>query len=1189
MLCASCGTESPEAAKFCGGCGAALPAACARCGHLNPRTNRFCAECGGPLTAPVPEPHFASPQEYTPRPLAEKILSSRAAMEGERKQVTVLCADVAGFTALAESLDPEDCHSIMRRCFDLMLQEVHLYEGTVCQFTGDGILALFGAPIAHEDHAQCAVRAALGIQRALQAYQQDLQESQGIHVRMRVGLNSGPVVVGAIGTDLSMTYTALGDTVNLADRVQGLAEPGTVAISQNTQRLVSGYLVTRDLGEHQVKGKEAPVRIYEALRPSRSRSRVDVSAERGLGPFVGRESDLGLLLERCGAVRTGSGQVVFIRGEAGMGKSRLLYECKRRALGGQPSAIGNDGPVLTDSRQQAAGNPLWLEGRCISYGRDISYFPIIDLLKNRFEIEEMDAEAEIARKVEAGVQALGTDLADSEPFLKYLLAVDPGDASVPAMDPQMRKARIFESLRALLIATAVLRPLVIAIEDLHWIDPLSEEFLSSLVEQVSRHPILLVLTYRGEYDPHFGSQPFFLYLDLQSLSERESAAVAEGLLDAGAMQRELQALIHRKAEGNPFFIEEVSRSLLEVGALRRSGDAYVLTRPIGEIYVPDTVQDVIMARLDRLPEEPKRALQTASVIGREFTARLLGRTAETRGGIEEPLGELQAVELICERALYPELAYIFKHALTRGVAYNSLLLARRKVLHRLVGTAIEELFRDRLEEQYETLAYHYEQGEAWEKAREYLQKSGDKAMAAFAPPQAAAYYDRALAALEKSGQAAASERSMALHYGRGQALFLTSDWDGSAASFHAMLAAARAIGDRTQEGVALWRIAYVGFWAHRFEDALDYAERAHQLALNTHDQAVLAGGLLITAFVRIATGDLLKTRVALQDALTAARQTGSPLLQGFALTLFSALHHLQGEPGVALGYDDQALDLAREHQVPLILLWVLWHGGLVRCGGGAYEGALQYLQEALDLSSRLGDKIWRCRCLNTMGWAYMDLCHWELAIQYNARGASEAHALGDPEIIRNAELNLGDCCLAVGQLAEAQRYLETVERESPRPGAPGEAMMKWRYSQHMNASLGDLWLARGDPEKALAFANACLITAEGTNSRRNIVKGRRLKGEAFLTQDKLAEADTELAEALHVAREVGNPAQLWKTLAALARLRQAQSRPEDAAHARQEAIAILEAMAAGLSDANLRATLLASPQLAALREQERER
>jgi class 3 adenylate cyclase len=1109
------------------------------------------------------EARFASPQQYTPRPLAEKILSDRSTLEGERKQVTVLFADVAGFTAMVERLDPEECYTLMQRCFDLMLEEVHRYEGTVTQFLGDGILGLFGAPIAHEDHAQRAVHAALGIQHALSAYQQELREQRGIHFQMRIGLNSGPVVVATIGTDLHMTYTAVGDTVNLGSRMEGLAEPGTVLVSENTHRLVSGYFDTRELGQHQVQGKEQAVGAYEVLRPRRWRSRVELSAERGLTPLVGRQLELRMLRDRAAAARSGNGQIVFMSGEAGIGKSRLLHEL-RRSL---------DGEELR-----------WLEGRCVSFGRDIAYYPVIDLLKHQFEIQELDTEAEIIRKVESGVSARETELAPHQPYLKYLLTVNPGDPRVATMDPQMRKAYLFDALRALLNATSDLQPLVVSVEDLHWIDSLSEQFLVSFADTVSHHPILLILTARRGYEYPADSHAAFNRLDLQSLSEAETAAVARGLLGAAGLPAELQELIYRKAEGNPFFVEEVAKSLLEVGAIRRSGSSFVLARRLQEIVIPDTVQDVIMARLDRLPEEPKRTLQTASVIGREFAVRLLERTVELQGRLEEYLQELQSLELIYERSLYPELAFMFKHALTHDVAYHSLLLSRRKLLHRLVGAVVEELYRDHLGEQYEVLAYHFEHGEAWDKALEYLQKSGDKALAAFASPQALAFYDRARAAVERSGQTLSPERAIALCYGSGRALALTNQWDQSADSFRAMLRAAEEAGDRVQEGLALIQLAHTSVWGHRFDAALEYAGRARQVAQESQNPAALEGALSMSALVHVVTGNLRQAHAEAESGLQTAREAAHPVAQGWLILTLGALQHFEGSEAAALALVDEAVQIGRQQQEGMLLNHALASKGLLLCACGEYDQAIELLTELLDFATRIGDLVHRVRALNLLGTVYLDLCHWELALQYNSQGATEARDLDHPEALHNPELNLGNCYMALGQLDEAQRMLESVQAATQRSDVRGKEALEWRYTQYLHSSLGELWLVRGDVMKVLEFADLCLTAAQATRSRRNIAKGRRLRGEAFLAQGRLEEAEAELEEALQITREVGNPPQIWKTLAVLARLRQAQSRPQDAVAAYREALAVVEGVATGLADPRLRETFLTSREVSALRE-----
>jgi class 3 adenylate cyclase len=505
-----------------------------------------------------------SPQSYTPPHLAEKILTSRTALQGERKQVTVLFADVSGFTSISEQLDPEEVHHLMNQAFELMLGEVHRYEGTINQFLGDGIMALFGAPIAHEDHAQRAVHAALGMQRVLQGYGTGLQRTQGIMFRVRLGLNTRLVVVASIGDNLRMDYTAVGDTTNLAARMLHLAEPGQVVIAEDTHRVVSGYFVTRPLGARAIKGKAEPINAYEVVSARGLRTRLEVGAERGLTPFVGREPELTLLQERWADTRAGRGRLVCLMGEAGIGKSRLLLEFQRCLA---------DEPVT------------WLTGRCISYGQEMAYLPIIDLLKHNFQVEEGD-DATISAKIEQGMEALGAELQPAIPHVKCLLSVPPGDDAVLRLDAQQRRLKLFEALRAMMLHGGQHQPLVLVVEDLHWIDKTSEEVLLYLADSLPAARVLLLVTYRPGYQNPFGERTYTTRIGLRTLSDHDSLRLAAGMLAMAECPPELCDLIVRKAEGNPFFLEEVLKSLLEVGALRQRDGRYVLTKHVSEIYVP---------------------------------------------------------------------------------------------------------------------------------------------------------------------------------------------------------------------------------------------------------------------------------------------------------------------------------------------------------------------------------------------------------------------------------------------------------------------------------------------------------------------------------------------------------------------------------------------------------------------------
>ncbi|OGG43891.1 MAG: hypothetical protein A3F84_04610 [Candidatus Handelsmanbacteria bacterium RIFCSPLOWO2_12_FULL_64_10] len=805
MQCPKCQHENSETAKFCQECGQRLSVRCPSCGFEAGMSAKFCPECGqrlgdSGLSSEVGD-RFVSPQSYTPKHLTEKILTSRSALEGERKQVTVLFVDVSGFTSLSERLDPEEVHGIMTKAFELMLAEVHRYEGTVNQFLGDGIMALFGAPIAHEDHARRGALAALGIQKSLEGYREELERRRGIRFQVRQGLNTGLVVVGSIGSDLRMDYTAVGDTTIVASRLLGIAEPGRVLISEATHRLVEGYFHVRGLGEVLLKGKAEPVGVWEVLSAREARTRLEVELERGLTPYVGRARELGVLEACFERVKAGQVQVAFVFGEPGIGKSRLLLEFRRR--------VG----------EEAA----WLEGHCMSFGQSIAFHPLIDLIRRRFRVEEGDTEGTIVRKIEDEVLPLGEDLRPALPYMRYLLSVDPGDASVAGMDPQQRRGEIFDALRRFILRAAQAQPQVLVFEDLHWMDRATEEFLAFLVDSLPANRVLLVVTYRTGYAHPFEERTYHTRLALTALSAEESAQMAQAMLAAEGLPEDLKALIVRKAEGNPFFVEEVVKSLQEVGAIQRAGDRYELVRRLDEIFVPDTIQGVIMARIDRLEEAPKKTLQLASVIGREFTRRLLDRIADTQGPTEDLLRELKAIELIYEKDLFPELAYMFKHALTHDVAYNSLLVQRRKELHHVIGRAIEELYADRLAEQYEMLAYHFSKAEAWDKALDYLLKGAEKAARSFANREAVSLYDQALEVAGHLGDAIHVQTLMAIHRAKADLYLVLSDFERARAEGERFLMLARQAEDRVSEGAALAGMGMASFWAHNFDRALTYA------------------------------------------------------------------------------------------------------------------------------------------------------------------------------------------------------------------------------------------------------------------------------------------------------------------------------------------------------------------------------
>jgi class 3 adenylate cyclase/tetratricopeptide (TPR) repeat protein len=1153
MQCRQCQQANPPQAKFCLECGTRLALMCAQCGTELPASAKFCLECGHPVSGQsAGQSRFTPPAAYTPKHLADKILTSRTALEGERKQVTVLFVDVSGFTSLSERLDPEEVHGLMTRAFELMLTEVHRYEGTVNQFLGDGIMALFGAPIAHEDHAQRAVHTALGIRRTLEGYQEELRRGRGISFQVRQGLNTGLVVVGSIGNDLRMDYTAVGDTTNVAARLQAAADPGRIVISEATHRLMGGYFYTRSLGEFPLKGKAEPVGAWEVISAQIARTRLDIEAERGLTPFIGRDRELQLLLECFEKAKAGHGQVVFVVGEPGIGKSRLLLEFRRR--------LGDEA--------------TWLEGRSMSFGRSMAFHPLIDMLRRNFRIEEGDSEGAIVTKIERGVLRLGEDLRPTLPYLRYLLSVDPDDPVVLSMDPQQRRGEIFDALRRLTVRAAEVRPQIAVYEDGHWMDQATEEYLLFTADSIPTSRVLRILTYRTGYSQPFGERTYHTRIALNTLSTEHSVEIAQALLATESLPEELQALIVRKAEGNPFFVEEVVKSLLEVGALRRAGEGYVLAKRLDEIFVPDIIQDVIMARIDRLEEAPKRTLQLASVIGREFTRRLLDRIADIRARTEEFLRELKAIELIYEKSVFPELVYMFKHALTHEGAYNSLLVQRRRELHRLIALAIAELYTDRPAEQYEVLAYHFSKGEEWAKALEYLLKAAEKAAQTFATREAVVLYDQALEAAGQLGAAVDARTLMAIHQAKSHLYFLLSDFERSRTEGERFLTLARQSQDRVSEGAALVAMAHASRWAHDFDRALAYARQAIAVGEEADAKSALAGGLFITGMIHSSTDRLDQAKDEVNQALTVSRSGGDVFHQSLSLNRAGQLKNWEGEYVEASRLYSEALEIARKHNLLVPLLWGLFNG-VTLIGKGDYDAALATLEEGLALSEKVGDEVWHHRFLNSLGWLYLELGDLDRALDLNRQSAEGARKRGDHEVIANAELNLGDIFVLKGDHALAQQYLDGVHRLVKDPAT--SEWNRWRYSIHLFASLGELWLAKGDPAKAREFADQCLEIATRTNSRKYLVRGWRLRGETALACGQWDEAEEALRQALAIAQGIGNPTQLWKTHLALGQLQAEANRREQAEQSFQAACAVIDQIKANLQDPGLRTSLEQSP------------
>ncbi|HKZ05118.1 MAG TPA: adenylate/guanylate cyclase domain-containing protein [Methylomirabilota bacterium] len=722
MQCPRCQHENPREARFCEECATPLAPICANCRTALSATAKFCHACAHPVASVGGTPSRA-PDSYTPRSLAEKILTSKAALEGERKQVTVLFADLKGSMELLADRDPEEARKILDPVLEQMMEAVHRYEGTVNQVMGDGIMALFGAPIAHEDHAVRACYAALRMQEVVHRYSGDLRRAQGVEVQIRIGLNSGEVVVRSIGSDLRMDYTAVGQTTHLAARMEQLATPGTVRLTGETMRLVEGYVEVRSLGPIPVKGLSDLIEIFELTGAGQARTRLQAAALRGLTRFVGRDAEVEHLRRVLGQADAGHGQVAAIVGEAGVGKSRLTYE-------------------FTHSHR--VRDWLILEASSVSYGKATSYLPVIGLLKGYFKIGDRDDLREIREKVTGKLLTLDRGLEPALTTLLALLDVPIDDRAWQTLDPLQRRQRTLDALKRLLLREARERTLLVIFEDLHWIDRETQALLDGLVESLSSARLLLLVNYRPEYQHGWGSKTFYSQMRLDALPIESAGELLEALLGNDPGLSPLKQLLVKR--GNPFFLEETVRTLVETKALVGERGRYRLTQPLQALQVPPTVQTVLAARIDRLSPGDKRLLQVASVIGKDVPFMVLQAIAELPDeALRGALGRLQTAEFLYESGLFPDLEYSFKHALTHDVTYGGLLLERRRQLHARIVAAIEMVYRDRLAEHVERLAHHAGKGERWDSALVYCHQSGLKAFVRSAYREAAAWLEEALA------------------------------------------------------------------------------------------------------------------------------------------------------------------------------------------------------------------------------------------------------------------------------------------------------------------------------------------------------------------------------------------------------------------------------------------------------------
>ncbi|MBI4588589.1 MAG: AAA family ATPase [Candidatus Rokubacteria bacterium] len=1044
MKCPRCQAQTREGVRFCEECGARLTLTCRSCGAEILPDKKFCGACGVPLAD-----RFTSPRTYTPPHLAEKILTSRSALEGEKKLVTVLFSDLAGSTALAERLGPEAMHALLNRFFDLALDEIHRYEGTVNQFLGDGFMALFGAPVAHEDHARRAVLTALGIQRRLPELGPDLA--------VRMGLNTGPVVVGKIGDNLRMDYTAVGDTTHLAARLQQLAEPGAILIGEATYRLVQGDVRAETLGALQVRGKTEPVTPYRVTALSPRRSPLDAVGARVLSPFVGRERELAALGDALAQVERGQGQIVGMVGEPGVGKSRLLYEF-RRGLAGQ--------------------RVTFLEGRCVSYGSAIPLLPVLDIIRNNCGITDLDSPEAVAAKVRYGLEEVEMDPEEGAPYLLHLLGIKDGADRLAVLTAEAIRERTFGTLRQMSLKGSRRRTLIFAVEDLHWIDRTSEDYFASLIESLAGAAILLLTTYRPGYRPPWMDKSYATQLALRPLSVQDSLVVVQSVVERTPLPESVARLVLDKAEGNPFFIEELTRVVLEHGALS----------------VPDTIQGVLMARIDRLPDESKRVLQTASVVGREVPLRLLTLIWDGPARLERELAELKRSEFLYEQAGTAEPVYVFKHALTQEVAYESLLTPRRQALHAAAGRALEALYAGRLEEVYDRLAYHYSRTDDAPKAVEYLTRFAEQAAGRYA-------HTEALTALQ----------SASIHTGQ---LPVPEQ-------------------DRRVLDLALRQARSLHFLGRRREIVELLGQHQGRLE-RLQDPAVSAEYCFELGFAWSFLGDREQAGRNVMRAFAAAVECGDRAIMGKANILAGMERAWSGHPAEAVELGRQAVALLEGTREPGWLGWahfLLSYSNLLQAD---FEAALEAVARVEAIGETIGDARLKALAASSTGLTYTLMGEWDKAIEANRRSIEQS-----PDPFETALFLgfLGLAHLEKGDLSQATPLLEQALQEAK----------KYRSTQiqaWFSTMLADAYRQSGRLAEAEALARNGLEVCREVNYMNGVAWAEHVLGRIAQARGALDDAGALLSSALRTYDSIRARAGVGYVYLSLAELAHARGQGE---------------------------------------------
>ncbi len=1094
MKCHSCQFENPESMNFCGKCGSRLMAACPTCGHQNPADFERCEQCNEKIahTDVVPAYAHRSALEYTPRFLLERAFKDKRTMIGERKLVSVLFADVAGFTTIAEKLDPEDVHEIMDGCFGVMGREIHQAGGTINQYTGDGVMALFGAPIAYDDHIRPACHAALQVQKRMKEFHGKIFKRFGVTFKMRIGIHTGPVVVGAIGDNLRLDYTAVGDTTNLAARLESMAEPGTILVSERVFQNAKDHFLFDNGGQRDVKGKTRPVQVYLLVR-ERAVKHVESRPVRAGIPFVNREKEIERLKKAFEKSIEHGPIITAITGEAGIGKTSLFKHFNKLVV-----------------KERA----LLLEGRCRPYGQLTALFPLKQMFRSYFNLYEQDSDDQVQSKIR-------NKLKGPEPFasLEHLFDLFSGvEKKIEDfhLAIEWKKKTLFRAIRDLLVFISKHQPVIMVINDMQWADASTLECLTFLIQSPEKIPVLIICMGRSEPGLWFPNLPMET-VRLNPLSEKQATDLFTSILGTRYFDPDICKKIVFKAGGNPLFLVEMGEALKRQGLIVSGESKCTLKVPGHHIETPESIQGILAARLDALHPDLKHLIQLAAVIGGEFSYELLEPLTESPENLTDLLEEM-VTEGILERDFSDDRRqYQFRQPLMQEVAYHSLLRRDRRHFHQVVGKTIETLYPKNLQANFGMLAHHFYEAKNWPKAFGYTLEAMEQASYSYACQEALTSIDKAIDIISKGQWERSGVKILDLTMYKGKMHFCMGQMEVAKTVFKDLLLEARRLYDHETEAEALFRLGWISFYMHQPRSTQTLLIKAIHLSRQKDFPEILLKATGFLGFVYAVLGNLKEAAHLLTEAFDLGVQLDKSEGKAWSLVNLARYYNWTGEFEKTLELCQQLDRLNQEIRSPYFRILLYFIQGSAFGALGQMEKAKQQLKAGLKQLEGVDDKFWRPRFLNTLGWVHAEIGEFQDAERLNKQSLEQAISTGDPEIIHNAQINLGENYLAMNDLPAAKDILERAWQEIKKPGI---SYTRWRYKTRLFIAMGELYSKLGDNKKGLDFIRKAMNLAQKSGAKKHQALALLVKSQ-LLSQNRPSLIQKSLENALTLSLEMG--------------------------------------------------------------------